>query len=78
MLKEYLLNRARKKALASLIAELEKHRIKLDKLDTTSFIDLFNTGLYINLKTAGMKLLDFTAAVLKKERLKRENKEKNP
>lgn len=71
MIKEYLLNRARKKALAAFIAEIEKYKIKIDKSDTDLFINLFNTGLFINLKTAGGKILDITAKILEKERTKR-------
>ena len=71
MIKEYLEDRARKKALLSLLRELKKYQEKIDKSDSDVFINLFNSGLFINLKTAGGKILDIASKILEKEHNKR-------
>ena len=67
MLKDYLINRARKKALAALIREVQAYQVKVSQADSDAFIDLFNTGLMVNLKTAGTRILQLTEKILKKE-----------
>lgn len=70
-IKSFLINRARKKALSALIREIEQYKITLSKTDRDACIDLFNTGLLINLKTAGTKALDLVSSILSKEAIKR-------
>jgi hypothetical protein len=71
MIKEFLLKRARKKALDALIKEIKEYQVKIAAADSETFLNIFNTGLMLNVKTAGTKLLDIAAAVLKKEAEKR-------
>jgi len=75
MIKEYLLKRARKKALHALLKEIKEYQVKIAAADSDTFLNLFNTGLMLNVKTAGSKILDLAATILKKEAEKREKRE---
>lgn len=78
MIKEYLLKRARKKALDALIKEIKAYQVKIAAADSETFLNIFNTGLMLNVKTAGSRILDLAAGILKKEAEKRDRSTKNP
>lgn len=78
MIKEYLINRARKKAFEHLIKEIKEYQVKIAAADSETFLNIFNTGLMLNVKTAGTKLLDIVSVVLKKEAEKRSKQDKKP
>jgi len=76
LIKDFIIKRARKSAINTLVKELKDYQVKIAEAETDSWLNVFNTGVYINVKKAGQTALKMAVLVLEKA-AKQSNKPSN-
>ena len=70
-IKNYIRRKAFKSALRVLAEEVRKYKSETEKTPGTIELDLFNSGLHINLKQAKRRALGIIEEIIEKERNKK-------
>jgi len=76
LINDFLFKQARKRGIELLVKELKEYQEKVSASESDTWLNVFNTGLYVNMKKAGENTLTTAIKILEKAR-KQVNKASN-
>jgi hypothetical protein len=71
MISDFLRHQARRQALKYLAGELKRYQERVEATDSATFLNIFNTGVYVNVKKLGETGLKLARKLLENEQKRR-------